>query len=301
MVLAGVTTKVRVAHVRLCHSRMFLVGAYPRESQEMVFDAHDRAFRFFGGACRRGIYDNMTAVETAVRDRHAGGRVGEGAGREPGRHDPRDRQGYRSTPELFQCNRAPGVQGQDDRAEQPPCRLSRPLPGDKRRSRTPGPLRRQQVLGRRVPAGGDRRPLGILWFPDLQGDLPMGDLLVSWPAGSAREASCRHLLPGRAVGARSAGGWRCSDRFRCQAWYRASGAMEVDELNARRLFGTSGPCVAYARRHGATRWIQGDRTIWQVSSRTSARFPGRLCRERPFDGFHAVPPKRRVCCGEDLP
>ena len=31
----------------------------------MVFDAHDRAFAFFGGACTRGIYDNMkTAVET---------------------------------------------------------------------------------------------------------------------------------------------------------------------------------------------------------------------------------------------
>ena len=31
----------------------------------MVFDAHDRAFAFFRGACRRGIYDNMkTAVET---------------------------------------------------------------------------------------------------------------------------------------------------------------------------------------------------------------------------------------------
>ena len=65
VVLAGVTTKVKVAHVRLCHSRMFFVRAYPRESQEMVFDAHDRAFGFFDGACRRGIYDNMkTAVET---------------------------------------------------------------------------------------------------------------------------------------------------------------------------------------------------------------------------------------------
>jgi len=64
VVLAGVTTKVKVAHMRLCHSRMFFVRAYPRESQEMVFDAHDRAFRFFAGACRRGIYDNMkTAVE----------------------------------------------------------------------------------------------------------------------------------------------------------------------------------------------------------------------------------------------
>jgi hypothetical protein len=24
-----------------------------------VFDAHDRAFAFFRGACTRGIYDNM--------------------------------------------------------------------------------------------------------------------------------------------------------------------------------------------------------------------------------------------------
>jgi len=30
-----------------------------------VFDARDRAFAFFKGACTRGIYDNMkTAVET---------------------------------------------------------------------------------------------------------------------------------------------------------------------------------------------------------------------------------------------
>src|SRR5690606_19261184 len=65
VVIDGVTTKVKVAHVRLCHSRMMFVRAYPRESQEMVFDAHDRAFAFFQGACVRGIYDNMsTAVDT---------------------------------------------------------------------------------------------------------------------------------------------------------------------------------------------------------------------------------------------
>ena len=64
VVLNGVTTIVKVAHVRLCHSRMLFVRAYPRETQEMVFDAHDRAFAFFRGACQRGIYDNMkTAVE----------------------------------------------------------------------------------------------------------------------------------------------------------------------------------------------------------------------------------------------
>ena len=65
VVMNGVTTVVKVAHMRLCHSRMFIARAYPRETQEMVFDAHERAFAFFKGACARGIYDNMkTAVDT---------------------------------------------------------------------------------------------------------------------------------------------------------------------------------------------------------------------------------------------
>ena len=65
VVMNGVTATVKVAHVRLCHSRMLFVRAYPRETQEMVFDAHDRAFGFFRGTCTRGIYDNMkTAVES---------------------------------------------------------------------------------------------------------------------------------------------------------------------------------------------------------------------------------------------
>src|SRR6201991_3196342 len=65
VLLSGTTVIVKIAHVRLCHSRMLFVRAYPRETQEMVFDAHDRAFSFFKGACRCGIYDNMkTAVET---------------------------------------------------------------------------------------------------------------------------------------------------------------------------------------------------------------------------------------------
>jgi len=64
VVIGGVTTMAKVAHVRLCHSRMLFVRAYPREAQEMVFDAHEKAFHFFKGVPRRGIYDNMkTAVE----------------------------------------------------------------------------------------------------------------------------------------------------------------------------------------------------------------------------------------------
>src|SRR5271169_4475721 len=65
VLLSGTTVVVKAAHVRLCHSRMLFVRVYPRETQEMVFDAHDRAFALFKGACGRGIYDNMkTAVET---------------------------------------------------------------------------------------------------------------------------------------------------------------------------------------------------------------------------------------------
>src|SRR3974377_2277858 len=65
VLLNGVTTIVKVAHVRLCHSRILFVRAYPRQTREMGFDAHERAFARFKGSCRRGIYDNMkTAVET---------------------------------------------------------------------------------------------------------------------------------------------------------------------------------------------------------------------------------------------
>ena len=62
----GVTMTLKVAHMRLCHSRMPFIRAYPRESQEMVFDAHDRAFAFYKGACSRGIYDNMKTAVDAI-------------------------------------------------------------------------------------------------------------------------------------------------------------------------------------------------------------------------------------------
>ncbi len=49
VVLNGATVTIKAAHMRLCHSRMLFVRAHPRETQEMVFDAHDRAFAFFKG------------------------------------------------------------------------------------------------------------------------------------------------------------------------------------------------------------------------------------------------------------
>ena len=64
--MAGLPMTVKVAHMRLSFSRMPFVRAYPRETQEMVFDAHDKAFTFYGGVCRRGIYDNMKTAVDAV-------------------------------------------------------------------------------------------------------------------------------------------------------------------------------------------------------------------------------------------
>jgi transposase len=64
--LGGMPQTVKLAHFRLAYSRQMFVVAYPRETQEMVFDAHIRAFAFFGGAPARMVYDNLKAVVDAV-------------------------------------------------------------------------------------------------------------------------------------------------------------------------------------------------------------------------------------------
>ena len=56
----GLPLVIKAAHMKLSHSRMPFVRAYFRETQELVFDAHDKAFEFYGGTCRRGIYDNSS-------------------------------------------------------------------------------------------------------------------------------------------------------------------------------------------------------------------------------------------------
>ena len=62
----GVKQTIKVAHFRLAYSRQMFVVAYPRETQEMVFDAHNRAFAFFGGVPQRLIYDNLKTVVDAI-------------------------------------------------------------------------------------------------------------------------------------------------------------------------------------------------------------------------------------------
>lgn len=64
--LAGTLTRIKLAQFRLCYSRHFFLIAYPNEQLEMVLDAHNQAFKFFNGVCRKGIYDNMKTAVKAI-------------------------------------------------------------------------------------------------------------------------------------------------------------------------------------------------------------------------------------------
>ncbi len=63
----GRKVKLLVAHFKLCNSRAFIVRAYYTQSHEMLFDAHNHAFRVFQGVPERGIYDNMKTAVDAVK------------------------------------------------------------------------------------------------------------------------------------------------------------------------------------------------------------------------------------------
>src|SRR5260221_6747611 len=57
--LQGLPLMIKAAHMKLSHSRMPFVRTYFRETQELVFDAHDKAFVFYGGGRRRRILRNL--------------------------------------------------------------------------------------------------------------------------------------------------------------------------------------------------------------------------------------------------
>jgi transposase len=67
-IIGNERTKLQVAHTKLSYSRAFIVRAYLLQTHEMLFDAHNHAFRIFGGIPGRGIYDNMkTAIDKVGR------------------------------------------------------------------------------------------------------------------------------------------------------------------------------------------------------------------------------------------
>jgi len=55
-VIGGERTKLQVAHFKLSYSRAFILRAYLQQTHEMLFDAHNHAFRVLGGVPWRGIY-----------------------------------------------------------------------------------------------------------------------------------------------------------------------------------------------------------------------------------------------------
>ena len=65
--IGGERVKLQVAHIKLSHSRAFLVRAYPLQTHEMLFDAHWHGFRVFGGVPGRGIYDSETLFAIGSR------------------------------------------------------------------------------------------------------------------------------------------------------------------------------------------------------------------------------------------
>jgi transposase len=66
VIIGGMEQTVKVAHFRLTYSRHLFVVAYPRETQEMVLEAHNQAFAFFGGVPKRMVYDNLKTVVEAI-------------------------------------------------------------------------------------------------------------------------------------------------------------------------------------------------------------------------------------------
>ena len=54
-VVGGERTKLQVAHIKLSHSRAFLLRAYPLQTHEMLFDAHWHAFRVVIPPFLRGL------------------------------------------------------------------------------------------------------------------------------------------------------------------------------------------------------------------------------------------------------
>jgi len=66
VILHGGTTEVKVAQMRLSHSRMSFIRAYRVKLRRCCSTRTDKAFAFYRGACERGIYDNMKTAVDAI-------------------------------------------------------------------------------------------------------------------------------------------------------------------------------------------------------------------------------------------
>lgn len=60
--IAGILTLVHCFSMILCYSRMLFVAFYRNEKLPTLLHAHVEALAYFGGHCRRHVYDNMATV-----------------------------------------------------------------------------------------------------------------------------------------------------------------------------------------------------------------------------------------------
>lgn len=64
-IIGNERTKLQIAHTKLSYSRAFIVRAHILQTHEMLFDAHNHAFRVFAGIPGRGdreMVDNLALV-----------------------------------------------------------------------------------------------------------------------------------------------------------------------------------------------------------------------------------------------
>ena len=164
-VLGGERTKLQVAHIKLSHSRAFLVRAYLLQTHEMLFDAHWHGFRVFGGVPGRGIYDNMrTAVD----------RVGRGKERQVNARFLAMANHYVFEPEF--CNPASGWEkGQVEKNVQDARpRLWQPMPSFPDLAALNGWLeQRCQELWREIPHGTLPGSIADVWAQEQTALMPL--------------------------------------------------------------------------------------------------------------------------------
>jgi len=184
-VIGGERTKLQVAHLKLCHSRAFLVRAYLLQTHKMLFDAHNHGFRVLGGVPRRGIYDNMrTAVD----------RIGPSRERQVNARFLAMASHYLFEPEF--CNPASGWEkGQVEKNVQDTRhRLWQPMPEVESLEALNAWLeQRCFALWEEIPHGVEPGSVAAVWRQEVDCLMPPdGSSTASWmrPSGSHQPASC---------------------------------------------------------------------------------------------------------------
>jgi len=68
-VIAGDRVKLQIAHFKLSHSRAFLLRAYPLQTHEMLFDAHNHAFEVHRIWHRAPAFNSLIELNAWLQNR----------------------------------------------------------------------------------------------------------------------------------------------------------------------------------------------------------------------------------------